>query len=96
MQVKVGDKITIPNEKQRYTVQARNSRYVICTKPFNLKHTVLYFIVDLKEKLRGPDNMIFCFGYETKSQCEERLKELDENKIEVSLRRSVPLDLDIT
>jgi len=61
----------------------------------NLQHTVMYFIVDLKTRRRGPDNMIFCSGYETILQCEERLKELQSGKIEVSWRRGIDLDIDI-
>ena len=87
-----GDKVVLPGEKRPYTVRCRDDRFIICTKPMNLRHTVLYFIVDLKLKLRGPDNMIFCSGYETDDQCEARLKELQEGLIEVSRRRSVPLD----
>lgn len=95
MKVQVGDKIKIPSEKRRYTVQARDDRYVICTKYFNLQNTVFYFIVDLKEKWRAPDNMIFCSGYETQEQCEERLSELQSGQIELSRRRGIPLDIDI-
>ena len=95
MKLKLGDKIKLPKERNRYTVQARDDRYIIATKFINLHHTVLYFIIDLEKGLRGPDNMVFCFGYETQEQCEERLKELQEGKIEVSLRRSVPLDVDV-
>ena len=36
--------------------------------------------------------MVFCSGYETQEQCEERLKELQEGLIEVSYRNYVPLD----
>ena len=39
--------------------------------------------------------MIFCSGYETILQCEERLKELQSGKIEVSWRRGIDLDIDI-
>lgn len=95
MKVKVGDKVKIPNERRRYTVDARDDRFIICTKWLNLQHTVLYFIVDLKERRRGPDNMVFCSGYETILQCEERLRELQEGKIEVSRRRGIDLDIDI-
>jgi hypothetical protein len=45
MQVKVGDIIRVPNSKRKFTVQARDERYIICTQPFNLKHTVIYFII---------------------------------------------------
>ncbi len=95
MRVEVGDKVYIPNEKRPYRVRARDEHYIICTKPYNPKRTVMYFIVDLKEKVRGPDNMVFCSGYETDEDCAERLKELQSGKIEVSRRRHVDLDIDI-
>lgn len=95
MKLKVNDKIKVPNERQRYTVQARDDRFIIATKPCNIHHTVLYFIIDLECKMRGPDNMIFCSGYETREQCEERLKELQEGQIEVSSRHGIELDLDV-
>ena len=95
MKVKIGDKVYIPGEKRPYTVRSRDNRYIICTKPYNFKGTVSYFIVDLEEKRRGPDNMIFCFGYETDEQCTERLKELQSGKIEVSYRHGIGLDIDI-
>ena len=95
MRVEVGDKVYIPEHKRPFRVKARDDRYIICTKPFNAKHTVIYFIVDLVDKWRAPDNMIFCSGYETDEQCQERLKELQDGKIELSVRRGIPLDIDI-
>ena len=95
MKVKVGDRVYIPKEKRPYKVRARDDRYIICTKPYNPQHTVMYFIIDLEEQRRGPDNMVFCFGYESDEDCMERLKELQEGKIEVSRRRDVPLDIEI-
>ena len=95
MKVNIGDKVYVPTDKRPYTVKARDERYIICTKPFAAKHTVLYFIIDLLEKRRGPDNMIFCSGYETGEQCRERLKELQNGDIEVSYRRGISLDIDI-
>lgn len=92
---KVGDKVYVPTDKRPYRVKARDERYIICTKPFNARHTVLYFIIDLVEKWRGPDNMIFCHGYETDEDCKERLKELQNGTIEVSRRRGIPLDIEI-
>ena len=91
-QLRVGDYVQIKGEKRPYVVKCRDDRYIICTKPFNLRRTVLYFIIDLKERLRGPDNCVFCFGYETLEQCHERLKDLQDGIIEISKRRSVPLD----
>lgn len=95
MKVSVGDKVYVPNEKRPYTVKARDDRYIICTKLFAAKHTVLYFIIDLEEKRRGPDNMVFGAGYETNEECAERLKELQDGKMEVSFRRGIPLDIEI-
>lgn len=95
MKVAVGDKVYIPTDKRPYTVKARDERYIICTKPFNARHTVLYFIIDLVDKWRAPDNMIFCHGYETDEECAERLKELQDGTIKLSCRRGIPLDIDI-
>lgn len=90
-QLKANDQVFIPGEKRPYRVKCRDNRFIICTKPMNLYHTVQYFIVDLKEHRRGPDNMVFCSGYETQEQCDERLKELQSGWIEVSRRRGVEL-----
>lgn len=87
--LKVGDPVFIPLDVRPYRVKCRDERFIICTKPFNLKHTVMYFIIDLERKVRGPDDRVFCMGYETQEQCEERLKELQTGQIEVSYRRSV-------
>lgn len=95
MRVEVGDKVYIPDQKRPFRVRARDDRYIICTKPFNPQHTVIYFIVDLVNKWRAPDNMIFCSGYETDEQCQERLQELQSGEIELSRRRGIPLDIDI-
>ena len=95
MRVEIGDKVYIPDQKRPFRVRARDDRYIICTKPFNPQHTVIYFIVDLIDKWRAPDNMIFCSGYETDEDCNERLKELQSGKIGLSWRRGIPLDIDI-
>ena len=95
MKVNVGDKVYIPDQKRPFRVRARDDRYIICTKPFNPQHTVIYFIVDLVNKWRAPDNMIFCSGYGTDEQCQERLQELQSGQIELSRRRGIPLDIDI-
>ncbi len=52
------------SEKQRYTVQAADGRFVICTKPFNARKTYLYFVADLKTGLRGPVNWPYGFPFE--------------------------------
>lgn len=95
MRVNIGDKVCVPTDKRPYTVKARDERYIICTKPFNVRRTVLYFIIDLLNKWRAPDKMIFCSGYETTEDCQERLKELQDGTIELSRRRGIPLDIEI-
>ena len=95
MRVEVGDKVYIPDQKRPFKVRARDNRYIICTKPFNPRRTVIYFIVDLIDKWRAPDNMIFCHGYETDEDCKNRLRELQSGEIELSRRRGISLDIDI-
>lgn len=89
---KVGDLIGFVEEKQRYTIRACDNRYLICTKPFNLKHTVLYTIVDLKKGIRGTDNLVFGFGYETSRQCGDNLKLLQDGIMEISKRNQIILN----
>ena len=91
-ELKPGDPVFVRNEVRPYRVKCRDERFIICTKPFNPQRTVMYFIVDLERNVRGTDNSVFCSGYETQEQCEERLKELQEGRIEVSYRNYVPLD----
>ena len=93
MKVNIGDKVYIPEQKRAFRVKARDERYIICTKP--CFGTVLYFIVDLVDKWRAPDDRIFCSGYETEEDCQERLKELQAGEIGLSVRRGIPLDIDI-
>lgn len=87
-------KIKFANEKQRYTVKCRNDRFTVCTKPFNLAHTVLYTIIDFKENIRGTENLIFCAGYETDEECVEALERLATGETEISHRNRVPLDIE--
>ena len=77
MRLPVGSKVKFKSEKQKYTVQASDDRFAICTKPFNPKHTVLYTVVDFKEQVRGTENLIFGEGAETKEQCEDMLDRLN-------------------
>ena len=94
--LKVGDKVYLPNEKRPYRVRCRDERYIICSKPMNLRHTVWYFIADMEKLIRGPDDRVFCAGYETDEQCLARLKQLQNGEIEVSWRHHVPLELSCT
>lgn len=89
----VGMKIWFEREKRPYTVKACDERYIICTKPFNVYHTVLYTIIDLGKKVRGTENLIFCMGFETDQQCKDALKRLQAGESEVTHRNVIPLDI---
>lgn len=90
--LRAGDRVYVRDEKRPYRVRCRDKRFIICTKPYNPKHTVLYFVADLDAGIRGPDDMVFCAGYETDEQCAERLAELQSGMMAVSLWRCVKLE----
>lgn len=72
-----GDRIKFAEEKQSYKVQAAGERYLVCNKPLNIHRTVLYTVVDLEERIRGTENLIFGAGAETTEECEEMLARLE-------------------
>lgn len=91
-----GTRIYFEEEKQPYRVRARSGRYLVCTKPFNPKKTVLYTIIDLDEVVRGPENLVFGLGAETDEQCWEMVNRLhgierpmDEKDLK-KLRKALP------
>jgi len=94
MRIEVGSKIKFVSEKLRYTVQASNERWAVCTKSFNPRKTVLYTIIDFERNVRGTENLIFCFGFEDKKHCEEALERLIEGDSEVSYRHWQELDIE--
>jgi hypothetical protein len=93
MKIKVGSKIIFDGEVRPYRVRACDKRYLICTKPFNLKHTVIYTIVDLKLKIRGTENTVFCMGFEKDQDCVDALLRLASGDSEVSHRNRVVLKI---
>ncbi len=72
-------------EEARYGVQASDMRFAVCTKPHNLiksltdptRRTVWYTIIDFEEDVRGPENLVFGMGAETREQCEKMLDRLN-------------------
>ena len=87
-------KIKFLEEKRPYTIQSQNDRYLICTKPFNLKKTVLYTIVDLAEEIRGTENLIFGMGFETKEECDDALERLIIGESQISHRNRIKLNIE--
>ena len=94
-----GCRLTFVEEKHPYKVRAAGERYLVCTKPFNLRRTVLYTVVDLVERVRGTENLVFGSGAETDEQCAEMLRRLEGKcadtgfTTEVSHRNRVPLNI---
>lgn len=68
---------------------------MVCTKPFPLRKTVLYTVVDLQEQIRGTEGLIFGMGAETREDCEQMVTRLEgkdrDMNTEVSRRNRVPL-----
>lgn len=93
IKVKKGMKIYFQGENKPYTVRCFSERFVICTKPFNLKRTVIYTIIDWIREIRGTENTVFCMGFETDQDCNEALERLVSGESEVSYRNYVDLTI---
>jgi len=88
-----GQKIWFASEKKPYTVRCCDNRFVICTKPFNPKKTVLYTIIDLNQNIRGTESLLFSMGFESDECCYEALERLQKGRSEVSRRNRIKLDI---
>lgn len=77
---KKGQRIWFAEEKRPYRIRVCDGRFLICTKPFNLRRdTYMYTIVDLKEGIRGTDGYsLGPYDYRSDEDCEAFLKELQE------------------
>jgi hypothetical protein len=92
--INIGEKIRFAEEKQMYTIRAKNDRYLICTKPFNPKHTVIYTIVDIIESIRGTNDFIFNpYDYTVTEDCQQCLKDLISGKTKISSRNKISLKI---
>ena len=87
-------RIKFVGERLRYTVRATDGRFVVCTKPFNPRRTVLYSIIDFKRWVRGRENLIFGRSFVTTEECEEALVRLMLGESEVSHRYCVDLEIE--
>ena len=75
MRLNKGDKVKLADTKQQWTVRGvtEAGRFAILTKPFNLKRTVLYTVIDFERGVRGRDNR-YGLGYETDEQVARALE----------------------
>lgn len=86
-----GQRIYFAEEKKPYTVIAHNERYAVCTKPYNLKKTKFYTIIDLKAEIRGPENLVFGMGANDFKECDEMLTRITTGETEISHRHRITL-----
>jgi len=90
----VGSRIWFAEESRPYRVRATDGRFLVCTKPFNPRKTVLYCILDTETMMRAPENLIFGHGAESDEQCQEMLGRINgsdpEMKTELSRRHGLP------
>lgn len=95
--LRVDDRVWLDGKAQCWTVQARDDRYIILTKPFNLRRTVLYTVIDLELGIRGRDDY-HGLGYETLEQCERALARFNDHRegwepAQISVRSNVTLEV---
>lgn len=88
-----GDKVRFDNDRMPFYVRAvsPDGRWVICTRPFPLRNTVLYTIIDFDNGVRGPDDLVFTFGYENDEDIADNMQRLINGEMEVSVRHDTPL-----
>lgn len=86
-------KVRMNGERQRYSVMARDDRFVIMAKPFNARKTYLYTIADLERGERGPCDLIFGppADLNTPDGAAEALRMLQNREMSVSRRRCVDI-----
>lgn len=91
----VGDKIYFKEEKRPYKIMARSKNFLVCAKPFNVRKTYLYCLVDLNQGVRGPDNYIFGgpLSYNDPEEATLAVEELEKGLLKVSSRRSAELNI---
>ena len=89
--LKRGYRVWFDGEKRPYTVYARNRHLIACVKPFSLKKTYLYAIVDVRAGVRGTDGFVFSPGWSNEDESKESLKMMHRQGGQVSHRNRVPL-----
>lgn len=77
-----GSKLGWKNQKRKFKVIARNENFIIISRPFNLKKTFEYSILDLKYMQCNHDNYYCKYDYANEKECQDALKELQETRDE--------------
>lgn len=87
--IKQWDSVLMFWETKPYTVQCRDDRYIICTRPY--KSSVMYTIIDLGTGMVSTDNS-WNTTYQTIEDCMNNLWLLQEWEIELSRRNSISIE----
>jgi len=94
--IEVGDKVYFATDKKPFTVKATNEKFTILTKPFNLRKTVFYTIIDWHQGFRNRNNMVFNpYDYSAQEDIDQCLRDLcdPESVVKISHRGKVKLDI---
>ena len=91
-----GDKVKLNGDDRWWTVRAVSENFVACVRqaPFKKKGEVVYTVLDWRNGVRGPCNLIgqgYGDGTYSETECQEMLAEFEEDDLEVSSRNWVRL-----
>jgi hypothetical protein len=88
--LRVGTRLKFASERQRYQVRAVSKRFAVCTKPFNLRRTVRYTIIDFKTGDRTRPGI----GGHTDDECRQMLDRLENGEGRVPYFNQMVLDIE--
>ena len=77
-----GAKIQWKGQKIKFKVVARNDNFIIITRPYNIKKTFEYSILDLEYMECNKDNYYCRYNYQDIEECKKALEELKETREE--------------
>ena len=91
----VGDRIKFRGDGNRYEVQACDERFAVTTAPKEGEQ-YYYVLVDLKNQVRGPDDLLFGprENLTTRQGADSYLSQLQSGRIGISKRNCLPLCID--
>lgn len=92
--LKLNDKIIFHEDKNHFTIKAISNRFAICTRPYNLKKTVFYTIIDFENNKRSTTDLVFnIYDFKNQLDIEQCLLDLESGEISLSRRNQVDLNI---
>lgn len=91
--LRCGVRVWLFGEKRPYTVMAKNKHLVACVKPFTVRKTYIYTILDIKRGYRGTDGFVLGLSWKNRTSCVDSLKVMHKYGGEVSQRNRVALSV---